>query len=89
MKIKEKWKALHTWQKAAILLRDIPLYAVLLSAPARMIWNFDNSFLVLICLPLASFSQAVLSWKENRKLSVFFFVTALFVIVMYRISAAV
>ncbi|MBQ2854421.1 MAG: hypothetical protein IJE81_03005 [Oscillospiraceae bacterium] len=88
MKLIEKWKALQIWQKAAIILRDIPLFAVLLSAPAHIIWDFDNSVLVLICLPLACVSQAVLSWRENRKLSLFFLFAALFVIVMYWISAA-
>ena len=86
MKLKEKWKALPVWQKVLIVIRDLALYAVLLSALPYMLTDFDNSFLVLVCLPLAAFSQAALSWKQDRKTAFFFVFGAIFVFVMYVIS---
>ena len=87
MKLKEKWKLLPAWQKALIILRDFALYAVLLSAIPHICGVFDNSILVLICLPISAFSQAVLSWKQDRKTAIFFLLGAIFVFVMYVVSA--
>ena len=87
MKLKEKWKLLPAWQKVLIILRDLTLYAVLFSAIPHISGIFDNSILVLICLPVSAISQAALSWKQDRKTAVFFLLSAIFVFVMYVVSA--
>lgn len=86
MKLKEKWKSLPVWQKAMIVVRDVGLYAVLLSALPHLLVDFDNSLLVLVCLPLASAAQAALSWKNDRKTALFFVFAAIFILVFYVIS---
>lgn len=87
MRLKEKWEKLSFRQKLLILLRDISLYAVLLSALPYMLIGFDNSLLVLICLPVSAAAQAFLSWKEDRKTAMFFLLAVIFVFVMYVVSA--
>lgn len=87
MKRKDLWKSLSAGQKLAVILRDIGLYAVLFSALPHVLADYDNAVLVLICLPLSAVSQATLSWKENRKLSLFFLFAAVFVLAMYCVSA--
>ena len=86
MKLKEKWNTLPAWQKVLIIVRDLGLYAVLLSALPHMLADFDNSLLILVCLPLSALSQAVLSWKQDRKAAFFFVFGAIFVFVLYVIS---
>lgn len=86
MKLKEKWRGLPIWQKALVMIRDAALYAVLLSALPHIVADFDNSFLVLVCLPISGLSQAALSWKQDKKISLFFLFGAVFVFVMYMIS---
>ena len=86
MKLKEKWNTLPAWQKVLIIVRDLGLYAVLLSALPHMLAYFDNSLLILVCLPLSALSQAVLSWKQDRKTAFFFVFGAIFVFVLYVIS---
>lgn len=86
MKRKEKADALPAWQKMLCIIRDLALYAVLFSAVPYILVDFDNSLLVLVCLPLSAFSQAALSWKQDRKTAVFFLFGAAFVFVMYIVS---
>ncbi len=86
MKLREKWKELSAWEKMLIIIRDVALYAVLLSALPYVLEYFDNSLLVLVCLPLSAISQAALSWKRDRKTALFFLFGAIFVLVMYVIS---
>ena len=86
MKLKEKWNVLPVWQKVLILIRDLALYAVVFSALPYILTDFDNSLLILICLPLSALSQAALSWKQDRKTAVFFLFDAAFVVGMYTIS---
>ena len=86
MSLKEKWSTLPVWQKVLILIRDLALYAVVFSALPYMLADFDNSILILVCLPLSALSQAALSWKRDRKTSIFFLFGAAFVFVMYTIS---
>ena len=86
MKLKETWNSFSKGQKILILLRDLPLYLVLLSVLAGLIWEFDNSILVLICLPVSALSQMGLSWKRDRKTALFFLYAAFFVVLMYIIS---
>ena len=86
MKLKETWKALPVWQKILIVIRDVCLYAVLLSAIPHVLRDLDNSAMVLICLPASALSQAVLSWKQDRKTALFFLLAAIFVCVMYVVS---
>lgn len=86
MKLKERWRTLTKWQKLLILLRDLTLYTVLLSALPRVLSDYDNSLLVLICLPVSAIAQAILSWKRDRKTALFFLFAAIFVFGMYLIS---
>ena len=86
MGLKEKWKTYSKWQKTCIILRDVGLYVVLLSALPHVLGYFDNSMLVLVCLPLAATAQAALSWKSDRKTALFFLFGAVFVLIFYWIS---
>lgn len=86
MKLKEKWNDLAAWQKVLIGIRDMALFAVLFSALPYIWMDFDNSFLILVCLPLSAIAQAALSWKKDRKTAIFFLFGAVFVFVMYMIS---
>ena len=86
MGLKEKWKTYSKWQKACIILRDVGLYAVLLSALPHVLGYFDNSMLILVCLPLAAAAQAALSWKQDKKTAFIFMFGAIFVVVFYFIS---
>jgi len=86
MRMRETWRSYSKRKKCLILLRDLPLYAVLLSAVPHILGYFDNSMLVLICLPVSAISQAALSWKQDRKTAIFFLFSAAFVFVMYTIS---
>lgn len=88
MKLKEIWNSYSAGRKALILLRDLPLYLVLLFALTGLIWEIDNSMLVLICLPVSALAQTLLSWKQDRKTALFFLFSACFVVVVYIISAA-
>ena len=88
MKLREKWKELSAWEKMLIIIRDVALYAVLLSALPYVLEYFDNSLLVLVCLPLSAISQAALSWKRDRKTALLFLFSAIFVLVMYVVSMA-
>jgi len=88
MKLREKWKELSVWEKTLIIIRDFSLYAVLLSALPYILGYFDNSLLVLVCLPLSAISQAALSWKRDRKTASLFLFGAIFVLVMYVVSMA-
>lgn len=86
MRLKEKWEKLSFQQKLLILLRDLSLYTVLLSALPHVLSDFDNTLLVLICLPVSAIAQAILSWKRDRKTALFFLFSAIFIFVMYVIS---
>lgn len=86
MSMRETWKAYSKRKKCLILLRDLPLYAVLLSVLPNLLTEFDNSLLVLICLPVSAFAQATLSWKQDRKMALFFLFGAIFVFAMYAVS---
>ena len=79
MKRKETWNSFSKGQKILILLRDLPLCLVLLSVLAGLIWEFDNSVLGLICLPVSALSQMGLSWKRDRKTALFFLFAAFFI----------
>lgn len=86
MSLKEKWSTLPVWQKVLIIIRDLGLYAVLLSALPHILVDFDNSLLILVCLPISALSQAALSWKRDRKTAFYFVFAAIFVFAMYVIS---
>ncbi len=88
MKLREKWKELSAWEKTMIIIRDFALYAMLLSALPYVLGYFDNSLLVLVCLPLSAISQASLSWKRDRKTALLFLFGAIFVFAMYAVSMA-
>ena len=88
MKLKEKWKGMALWQKICIALRDLGLYTVLFSALPHVLTEFDNSVLVLVCLPLSAGAQAALSWKNDRKTALFFLFGGIFIFVIWLISTS-
>lgn len=85
-KLKETWKELSSLEKTMVSIRNMACFCVLAVALLRVLGLIPYGAAAAWLLPVVAISQAVLSWKRNRAMALFFLGAFVFFFAVFFIS---